>query len=112
PTRAVDTARRYLQVSLDLGTTWDGVNGLINSLGVLARYGHHELCARADGYVSARSAIAYNSLGGMYRLSVADARASLGEEVYGSLAAEGATTDWRDLVREILDVLDSLSARP
>jgi hypothetical protein len=35
--------------------------------------------------------MAYNDLGGMYRLSVADAHAALGEERYATLAAEGPT---------------------
>jgi predicted ATPase len=111
PGGAVNTARQLLRVAVDIGTTGDRVIGLIYSLGVLARYGHHELCARADGYVSSRVAIALNAIGGMYRLSVADAHTTLGEERYAMLVAEGATADWGALASEIIDVLDDVSAR-
>jgi hypothetical protein len=51
PGRAVDTASQTMRAAVDSGTTSGRVTALVYSLRVLARYGHHELCARADGYV-------------------------------------------------------------
>jgi hypothetical protein len=54
--------------------------------------------------------MAYNTLGGLYRLSVADAHAALGEERYATLAAEGGVTDWQRVATQSIDVLNALSA--
>jgi predicted ATPase len=112
PRHAVGLARQSLQVAVDIGTTFERVTGLVPSLAVLARHGHHELCARADGYVFSKGVtLAIKNLGGIYRLSVADARAALGEERYATLAAEGGAANWEALASEIIEVLDGLSAR-
>ena len=108
PRRAVALARQSLQVAVDIGTSFERVTGLVPSLAVLARHGHYELCARTDGYVMSRGVtIAIKNIGGIYRLSVAEAQAALGEERYAALAAEGAAADWQTLASEIIDVLDA-----
>jgi tetratricopeptide (TPR) repeat protein len=110
PGSAINTARQHLRAAVDMGTFFERVTGLLSSLAVLERHGHYELCARADGYVSSRGVtFAIKNLGGLYRLSVADAHAALGEDRYATLAAEGAATDWQTLTTEILEVLDALS---
>jgi hypothetical protein len=107
-TRAAASARQQLQHSIDGGTLNGKFDAIIYSLAVLSRYERYELCAQADGYLAAKGAIAYNTLGGMYRLSVAAAHEAISDDRYTALAAEGAAADWQVLAAQILDVLDAL----
>jgi predicted ATPase len=89
------------------------LGALVGALTVFCRIGRPDIVARAYGQLGSAPNLIYGTYGGYlawYERAVNEARTSLGEQRYQSLAREGASVSLETFVDEMVAILDEFLA--